>query len=192
MTDSRYPIVTERAGKMCYGNTGMVWFGFYERDNYSKKPYTIFCDTFEYPGQPHEVAIWGSEFPGTHHLHRVNDRERVTKGTYSGTTNCTLLQPQDDSRWIDLWELEWQLRPATLVWMGLFPLQWQKRAALVAVNHCLLTKTIQLHGAADPFFSKLCCELLFYSLNQASFILSPAFTWKNIQYTPIYNLHGST
>lgn len=51
------------------------------KDNYSKKPYTIFCDAFEYPGQPHEVAIWGSEFPGTHHLHRVNDRERVTKGT---------------------------------------------------------------------------------------------------------------
>lgn len=36
-------------------------------------------------------------------------------------------------------------------------------------------KDHQLHGAADLFFSKLCCELLVYSLNQISFILSTAF-----------------
>lgn len=102
MTDSRHPIVTERPGKMCYGNPGMVWFGFCERDNYEKKPYSIICDAFEYPGQPHEAAIWGSEFPGTHHFHRVSYRARGTKSTGSGTTNCTLLLPQNDLSWIEL------------------------------------------------------------------------------------------
>lgn len=44
-------------------------------------------------------------------------------------------------------------------------------------------KDHQLHGDADLLFSKLCWELLFYSLNQDSFILSEHLHEK------IYNIH---
>lgn len=47
----------------------------------------------------HMKLLYGAlEFPGTHHFPRVSHRERDTKGTC--TTNCTLLQPQNDSNGI--------------------------------------------------------------------------------------------
>lgn len=169
------------------------------KNKYGKKPYTIFWDAFGYPGQPHGVAILGSEFPGPHHFHMASHRQRGTKGTCSGTTNCTqFVTATEWLKWdwaaldFDLWEPEWQLRPATLVWMGLLSSAVTEESCSGSCESLPADKDHQLHGAADLFFSKLCCELLFYSVNQISFISSPAPVWKNIWYTPIYNIHGST
>lgn len=176
MTDCRHPVVTERAqhnrcivGIQAWSGLGSV------RDNYRKNPYTIFCVAFEYPGQPHEVAIWGSEFPGTHHFHRVGHRERGTKSTCSGTANCTLSQPQNGSSWIELlWILTSEACHTGMD--GTFSSVVTEESCSGSCESLPSDKDHQLHGAADLFFSELCYELLFYSLNQISFILSPALT----------------
>lgn len=146
------------------------------KNKYGKKLYTIFWDAFGYPGQPHGVAILGSEFPGPHHFHIASRRQRGTKGTCSGTTNCTqFVTARNDSSHELLWILtsenqndSWDL-PHWYGW-DFCPLQWQKRAALVAVNHCLLTRTINsmellifsFQNSAESYFSTVWTRFLLY------------------------------